>query len=414
MAEYRLEGNKLVPMGTKGADEPKKPEVVRPSYTTASKATQTTKKVEIDPEIQRQIMAQVVDYKFGAQAEYTKPATYVLAANGSFCVKKTAFGTIAVPVKEIPYLTEVKAGFNLELPKAPYILFLQAYSFFKAVSDKSKDEAALVLYWNKTTKEYEYLCPEQTVSGAAVKFGECPVYLSRMNDSNFVRVCELHSHNTMSAFHSGTDDNDEVFDCSFIVFGKLDTTKPEHIFSYAASGVRVDSKLWDLFEKPIRHVDLGGGVIIEEELGEPMFAQVAYPETWHDQLSKYVYTAKAGGTYTGGYASSGWSDSWYSRYEELYGEDEVHGYGNVKTKGKSYWEKKEEDDEELEKEVEKKLTSKSYLVDRDYVDELNPIQDPDDIIYELENLYGSKFLDKIVDHAVKQGYGSEWYKSDVK
>lgn len=379
-------------------------------------------KMVIDPEIQRAIMQQVVDYRVAPVEEYVKPATYVVASNGTFVVKKTPFGTITVEVKEVPYLPEMKKGFNLQLPKVPYHLFLEAYSFFKAVSDESHDEAALVLYWNTEAKAYENLCPEQIVSGAAVKFGDDKDYLLRMIDAKYVRVCELHSHNTMSAFHSGTDDNDEIFDCSFLVFGKLNTTTPEHIFSYAASGIRVDSTIWDLYEKPVSHTDLGGGVIIAQPMEVPIMVVTAYPEGWHDKLSKYSYV-------TAGYKGKTGIPSYDNQVLGLSDEEEdwygYNSYGSwdskdsVKdsVKDRRPWYEKEEDDAKLDKEVRDKLKDKTSLFDDEDDDDeekLNLDQDPKSIIDKLEAAYGTAFVNEISDAMVEQGFGNAIWEDNIK
>ena len=376
------------------------------------------KKVPISPEIQRAIMAQIVDYKVAPVEEYVKPATYVVASNGTFVVKKTPFGNITVKVKEMPYLPEMEQGFKLELPKVPYNLFLQAFSFFKAVSDETKDEAALVLYYNTETQEYENLCPVQEVSGAAVTFGKDKDYLLRMIDAKYIRVCELHSHNTMSAFHSGTDDGDEIFDCSFIVFGKLDTLTPEHIFSYAASGVRVDSTIWDLFERPSSHIDLGGGVIIEQLMETPLLVEIEYPAEWHDNLTRYVYQSTVS-SYTYGKSYMGidgldpeddWEDSEW---------DKKYGYKNYyadRDAEMTLEDKKEQED--LDAEINGKLHDEGTLKDASFVDddEESMLDEPGRIQLVLDNLeeqFGTQALNTLTDGLMDRGFGSPWAGSGV-
>lgn len=393
------------------------------SFTSPSKVI-ALPKAPIDPAIQRAIMQQVVDYKVAPVDEYVKPATYVVASNGTFVVKKTQFGKITVKVKEVPYLPEMQIGFQLELPKVPYRLFLEAYSFFKFVTLDTHDEAALVLYWNTETEEYEHLCPEQTVSGAAVKFGEDKDYLLRMIDAKYIRVCELHSHNTMSAFHSGTDDNDEIFDCSFLVFGKLDTATPEHLFSYAASGVRVDSSIWDLFEKPISYTDLGG-IVIEKPLETPIFVDVEYPEAWIDQLSKYTYVATtyykapgvAGGIEYDEDDEAAWLQGYgYNNYgnwdKEKAGKETLADLIGEDVASVTDFENMTED--EIAVEMAQRVTDKGMLFDPENIDELNPTMSPQEVIEQLEHIFGQTFLHEISDTMMDNGYGTDWREDTIR
>ena len=61
-------------------------------------------------------------------------------------------------------------------------------------------------------------------------------------------VCEIHSHNTMSAFFSSVDDADEIYPGIYGVIGKLDEEIPQMRFRvvYDAEKRRVYSK--DIFE----------------------------------------------------------------------------------------------------------------------------------------------------------------------
>lgn len=337
------------------------------------------------------LLKQIADVYLGPQENYSKPVNYIVGGNGIFVVKKTGFGEITVKTDQIPLLDNVKEEFKLNIPKAPYYLFLQAYSFFRDVTIKSKDEAALVLYYNTETKSYELYCPEQTVSGASVKFANDVEYVRRQTDQKYIRVCEMHSHNTMSAFHSGTDDKDEIFDCSFLVFGKLDT-KPEHIFSFAASGRRVDSSLWDLFERPVTVIDGPNNTKIEIPM-DVVYIQVDYPKEWHNKLKKQVYKS-----YYDEYV--GYDYGKYSKYQQgtIYDYDD---YNQL-----YWWEDPDKLTSKITNSKTKETTTKntvdtnkhvpankvSYAFDDEYLEE---------ILYEMQELYGSLFVEDFVNYVAK-------------
>lgn len=90
----------------------------------------------------------------------------------------------------------------------------QAISFFRKIYEMHKSEAALILYWDKTT--FKWSCPKQTVSGASVRYEE------EHPGDGWIPILHMHSHASMSAFHSGVDDKDEVnVDGYNITIGKL-------------------------------------------------------------------------------------------------------------------------------------------------------------------------------------------------
>lgn len=187
-------------------------------------------------DIERSIVQQLVDLTYGKPEQLNKPITYAIS-DGIYCIKKTQFGYVTTKIENVPYVEPINEEIYIEFGKAKYELFLQAYSFFKDVCDKTGDEAALVLYYDKLKNEYEWHCPYQTISKASVKFDKDPVYLERQQDqSRYVKICEAHSHNTMDAFYSSTDNSDEKFEGFFMVFGHLDRQEPKVLPSFVGSG----------------------------------------------------------------------------------------------------------------------------------------------------------------------------------
>jgi PRTRC genetic system protein A len=154
---------------------------------------------------------------------------YVLRKNGLWEVRKNSIATFYVQLSDQPLLgfpdegnSEWEQGFCLHVPKIPKVLLEQTISFFKSICAKIKAEAYVQFVYNANTKEYRVICPKQEVTGARVSYA--PTIL----EEGELLVCEIHSHNTMDAFFSSIDDEDETNrgDRFFGVIGKLDSISP--------------------------------------------------------------------------------------------------------------------------------------------------------------------------------------------
>jgi len=121
----------------------------------------------------------------------------------------------------VPNSPEVKPYIDAsKLPKIPRRYMDQAICFFKKIYELHKSEAALILYWNKT--EFKWSCPKQSVTGGSVSYKE-----DHPGDG-WLAILHMHSHASMSAFHSGTDDKDEQYvDGYNITIGKMNTDSYE-------------------------------------------------------------------------------------------------------------------------------------------------------------------------------------------
>lgn len=139
---------------------------------------------------------------------------YLLGGLGLFMYKSNdLFKSIARC--EVPNSCDVKPLIDAsKLPKIPKIYLDQAIAFFKKIYDLHKTEAALILYWNRTT--FKWSCPKQKVSGGSVSYNE------EHPGDGWLPILHMHSHASMSAFHSGVDDKDEAYvDGYNITIGKL-------------------------------------------------------------------------------------------------------------------------------------------------------------------------------------------------
>ena len=171
---------------------------------------------------------------------------YFITKQGFFtCVITENYKTIK-KVDSIPYLFESKMEedeiVNFNLPKIPRNIFFQSVSFFKEVFEKYKSEAALVLYWDKESR-FKWVCPEQKVSSGGVDYELDPP------TENWISILHIHSHASMSAFHSGKDDKDEQFiDGYNVTVGKLNCQHPEYESRIILNGVEHKLKMSDIVE----------------------------------------------------------------------------------------------------------------------------------------------------------------------
>lgn len=113
-------------------------------------------------------------------------------------------------------------GVKTKVPKAPKKYLEYIIEAFKYVQNKTREEFFILLYWNKSEREFEIVIPRrQILSGANAKYS----YPDEEYDNNYVRYLEIHSHHSMPAKFSGGngDDYDESNKMSsfFGVIGNL-------------------------------------------------------------------------------------------------------------------------------------------------------------------------------------------------
>jgi len=156
---------------------------------------------------------------------------YLVGQNGLFQQVKNSFYSSRRKVTDYPkFLAKIEECIELHIYKLPIVKLREAEKFFTAVYNEHKSEAVVLLYYNSETKFWKMLPPEQEVSAGAVDYDATKVHLDPEKFKGFELFGSIHSHASMAAFHSGTDDHDEFkFDGLHITIGGLDT--PNH--SYA-------------------------------------------------------------------------------------------------------------------------------------------------------------------------------------
>lgn len=152
---------------------------------------------------------------------------YLVAKNGVFVKKKLGLIESLTPVDGIPFLAGAAVPYaKMTIPKIPKEIFCKILSFFRKVYSLYESECEVFLLYNSLKKKFKIRVPYQKVSYAsceAVRMG---------SPKDYAIICSIHSHSNFSAFHSGTDiDDEEHFEGLHITIGDV----PDLEFSAVAS-----------------------------------------------------------------------------------------------------------------------------------------------------------------------------------
>lgn len=182
--------------------------------------------------------------------------SYHLMADGIYC-KRKVFKDKYIFYKDdnVPDLIK---GFENLAPikdiKIPSLLLYKTIDFFKYVSSHFKSNMeAYVLYALDPNNNYFMYIPEQEIGSASVHYDISKFHA--MFPGCYI-IADAHSHNTMGAFFSGTDDNDDHRGRYSVVVGKVNQIIPEIKcrFNYGSKHVLVT--LEDMFEDNTNYVDM--------------------------------------------------------------------------------------------------------------------------------------------------------------
>ena len=141
-------------------------------------------------------------------------------------LRKMEQGEFIAPKKNVVDFSEVRAGFSPALPKIPAELMGQIIAFFRAfMTENGENEAFAQIYWDKAEKRFFAYVPKQSVCKEEVEadLHDCPYD----DEERYLCYADIHSHNSMDAFFSGKDDQDERSTGLYLVLGKLDKFYPD-------------------------------------------------------------------------------------------------------------------------------------------------------------------------------------------
>ena len=136
--------------------------------------------------------------------------------------RRNEIGCFTAPAENIRELESIVPSFKPALPKIPAHIFSKIMGFFKSISDELHYEVLVHILYDTDEKEYIIKVPKQRISHAAVDSEAEEPYPER-----YIHVMDFHSHNTMPAIFSETDNDDEKETRLYAVAGRFDRTFPE-------------------------------------------------------------------------------------------------------------------------------------------------------------------------------------------
>lgn len=243
---------------------------------------------------------------------------YIIGKNGIYLKKTLDLIESLTPVDKISFLEDVQTFAKMKIPKLPTKLFANILGFFRDVYKLYSSESIALLYYNKSDKSYKVFIPEQEVSGASLS------YKTDQTIKDHLLVGSIHSHASMSAFHSGTDVHDEEkFDGLHITIGKVNDNEFFDVCgSIAVNGMRVVidpieyvdgleireyTKFFPTMFRPGFEINDGVKLYkkdVKSNTGYVLNASeenFKYPDKWLKKVSKKEIPTYYGGNYNYGY-----------------------------------------------------------------------------------------------------------------
>lgn len=179
---------------------------------------------------------------------------YVASQDGRlYELRRNEIGSFIAPAKYIHELDSIQPGFEMRLPRLPAAMLHQIISFFRRVCREhgSEVEALVNVLWDRQEEKYLFHVPPQRVAKASVETD-----MSVQPDPDrYLHVMDVHSHNTMPARFSKTDDEDEQAVRLYMVIGRLDRYFPEIRCRFACGGRHVEIPAELVFEQQSRPFD---------------------------------------------------------------------------------------------------------------------------------------------------------------
>lgn len=138
-------------------------------------------------------------------------------------IRNSEIGLFVTRTQDVEELDPIVPCFRMRLPKIPMDILQQVIVFFRSFIQKdSVVEVMVNILWDRQEMKYAAYVPEQVVSKESVKAAP-----SDLDDERYLHVADIHSHNTMPAKFSVTDNEDEKATRLYFVIGKLDRYFPE-------------------------------------------------------------------------------------------------------------------------------------------------------------------------------------------
>lgn len=177
-------------------------------------------------------------------AQTNKPIVLLPSKDGRvYEQRRNEIGCFTAPAENVREFEDIQAEFKMALPKIPAHIFSKVMGFFKSISDELHYEVLVHILYDTEEKEYIIKVPKQRISHAAVNSEADEPYPER-----YIHVMDFHSHNTMPAVFSETDNNDEKETRLYAVAGRFDRTFPEITVRAGCAGKFIYLPPEDVFE----------------------------------------------------------------------------------------------------------------------------------------------------------------------
>jgi hypothetical protein len=216
---------------------------------------------------------------------------YLLSRQGLFLCRNHQFFSSCVPADRWPSeLAGQEPFLQFDYPRLPQRLVEQVVGFFDIIGERYASEAAVLLTWNRESREMELLVPEQTGTVSSSYYGK-PYPMDLRYEvpplpPHLLVIGDIHSHVDGAAYASWTDKADEAYRPGLhLVVGRILDEPPEFYCAVVADGTRFRVK------------DLG--LVMEgyhqrrrEEVPPEWIARVSV-EDWSSANYKLSYSAGA-------------------------------------------------------------------------------------------------------------------------
>lgn len=174
-------------------------------------------------------------------SQITEDLAYVVDSTGWKLFKRNGVSIALVAIEKLSGAEALSPHINFKAKKMPFSLLEKVIAFFKEVYRKYQSEAVGYLYYSAADGAWDFVVPKQSASAAHADYEGAP------QRRGWKCAGTIHSHGSMSAFHSGTDDADEeFFDGLHITIGRCDQLNVEFSTSLVVNGQRQMLEIWDV------------------------------------------------------------------------------------------------------------------------------------------------------------------------